>query len=137
MDLNNADIQYNNLCKLILDKGAGKEDRTGTGTISYFGPQMRFDLSEGFPLLTGKKVPFRIMVEELLWFLSGSTNVRDLQEKNVKIWNADYERRLREGYEDDGDLGPIYGRQWRSWPNPGILASNYNEIDQIANVIKS
>jgi len=126
MDLNNVDLQYNNLCKLILEKGVKKEDRTGTGTISYFGHQMRFDLSEGFPLLTGKKVPFRIMAEELLWFLSGSTNVKDLQKRKVKIWDADYARWVREGHPDNGDLGPIYPKQWRN-----VELHEKNEYDQI------
>lgn len=115
--------QYLNLCRHILEKGIKKEDRTGTGTISVFGYQMRFDLSEGFPLLTTKKLHLKSIIHELLWFLRGETNVKYLQENGVRIWN--------EWADENGDLGPVYGKQWRSWPAP-----DGRTIDQIANVIE-
>jgi thymidylate synthase len=124
--------QYLDLCQHILDKGIIKDDRTGTGTISIFGYQMRFDLQEGFPILTTKTVPFRLVAEELLWFLRGSTNVFELQEKKVGIWDADYKRWVNNGHPDNGDLGPIYGKQWRSWD---IGDEWPHSIDQISNVI--
>src|SRR6218665_49824 len=105
----------------ILERGTDKGDRTGTGTRSLFGYQMRFDLSEGFPLLTTKKLHIKSIVYELLWFLRGETNVRWLQERGVKIWDA--------WADENGDLGPVYGSQWRSWPAP-----DGHKIDQIANV---
>ncbi|TAJ14017.1 thymidylate synthase [Marinilabiliaceae bacterium JC017] len=116
--------QYLDLLQRVLDEGVKKEDRTGTGTISVFGHQMRFDLSEGFPLLTTKKLHLKSIIHELLWFLKGSTNVQYLQENGVRIWN--------EWAKEDGELGPIYGYQWRSWPD-------YREgnIDQVAQVIDS
>ena len=116
--------QYLDLLQHVLDKGEKKEDRTGTGTTSVFGHQMRFDLSEGFPLLTTKKLHLKSIIHELLWFLKGSTNVKYLQNNGVRIWN--------EWAKEDGELGPIYGYQWRSWPD-------YKEgnIDQIAQVIDS
>ncbi len=116
--------QYLDLLQHVLDKGEKKEDRTGTGITSVFGHQMRFDLSEGFPLLTTKKLHLKSIIHELLWFLKGSTNVKYLQDNGVRIWN--------EWAKDDGELGPIYGYQWRSWPN-------YKEgnIDQIAQIIDS
>src|SRR5215510_12963148 len=115
---------YLDLMKQVLEHGARKSDRTGTGTLSIFGPQLRFDLGAGFPLLTTKKVHLKSVIHELLWFLRGETNARWLQERGVSIWNewAD---------PDTGDLGPIYGYQWRSWPTPGGRG-----IDQIADVIE-
>lgn len=114
--------QYLSLLETILAKGVRKEDRTGTGTISLFGHQMRFDLSEGFPVLTTKKLHLKSIIHELLWFLKGETNVRYLQENNVRIWN--------EWADENGELGPIYGYQWRSWPT-----ADGRHIDQISNLI--
>jgi thymidylate synthase len=115
--------QYHVLLRHILDHGAKKTDRTGTGTLSVFGYQMRFDLSAGFPLLTTKKLHLRSIIYELLWFLRGETNVKYLHENNVTIWD--------EWAGPDGELGPIYGYQWRSWP-----AAEGRHIDQITNVIE-
>lgn len=115
--------QYHDLLRRILDEGNVKHDRTGTGTKSIFGHQMRFDLSEGFPLLTTKKLHLKSIIYELLWFLRGDTNVRYLQEHGVRIWN--------EWAGPDGDLGPVYGYQWRSWPD-----YDGGHIDQIKEVLR-
>ncbi len=114
---------YEDLLRHVLVHGVAKSDRTGTGTRSVFGHQMRFDLSQGFPLVTTKRVHLRSIVGELLWFLRGDSNVRWLQENGVRIWN--------EWADDDGELGPVYGVQWRSWPTP-----DGGHIDQIARVLE-
>ncbi len=113
---------YLDLLTRILDEGVEKSDRTGTGTISVFGHQTRYDLAEGFPLLTTKKVHTRSVFGELLWFLRGDTNVRWLQERGITIWD--------EWADENGDLGPVYGYQWRSWPTP-----DGRHVDQIARII--
>lgn len=116
--------QYHNLMKEVLEKGVQKSDRTGTGTLSIFGHQMRFNLTEGFPMVTTKKLHLKSIILELLWFLKGSTNNNWLKDRGVSIWN--------EWAGPDGDLGPIYGYQWRSWPAP-----NGQHIDQIAEVVET
>ncbi|HHN67300.1 MAG TPA: thymidylate synthase [Thermopetrobacter sp.] len=115
--------QYLDLMRRILDEGVRKDDRTGTGTLSVFGHQMRFDLGDGFPLLTTKKLHVRSIFHELLWFLRGDTNIRWLNERKVTIWD--------EWADENGDLGPVYGAQWRSWP-----AGDGSTVDQIARVIE-
>jgi thymidylate synthase len=115
--------QYLDLLKHVLDDGAPKNDRTGTGTLSVFGHQMRFDLSEGFPLLTTKKLHVKSIIYELLWFLRGDTNVNYLRDRGVNIWN--------EWADEAGDLGPVYGAQWRSWK-----AADGRTVDQISQVIE-
>ena len=114
---------YHDLLRRILDEGTPKADRTGTGTLSVFGYQMRFDLAAGFPLLTTKKLHTKSIFHELLWFLSGSTNVAYLKEHGVTIWG--------EWADEDGELGPVYGYQWRSWPTPAG-----EHVDQIAQLIR-
>jgi thymidylate synthase len=119
--------QYLNLFEHLLENGSKKEDRTGTGTISSFGYQMRFDLSEGFPCITTKKLHLKSIISELLWFLKGDTNVKYLQDNGVKIWN--------EWADENGDLGHIYGYQWRSWPKPD--GTHLDQITQVINQIKT
>ena len=150
--MNNLDYAYQRLLSDIIDNGVEKKDRTGTGTISVFGRQIRHDMSEGYPLLTTKKMAFKTMVTELLWFLKGDTNIKYLVDNGCNIWNGDAYKayKTKYGYDDidcplsmgefitkiktdnefaeeNGDLGPIYGTQWREW--------NYTDIDQIANLI--
>ncbi|MCB9986876.1 MAG: thymidylate synthase [Rhodospirillales bacterium] len=114
--------QYLDLMRHVLENGAKKEDRTGTGTLSVFGYQMRFDLSKGFPLVTTKKLHLKSIIHELLWFLAGDTNIKYLKDNGVRIWD--------EWADENGDLGPVYGYQWRSWPAPDGA-----HIDQIANLV--
>ena len=116
--------QYLDLLQRIVNEGTRKEDRTGTGTLSVFGHQMRFNLEEGFPLLTTKKLHLKSIIHELLWFLKGDTNVKYLQENGVRIWN--------EWADENGELGPVYGHQWRSWPN-----YNGGHVDQIQDIVNA
>jgi thymidylate synthase len=115
--------QYHALLRRVLNEGVRKEDRTGTGTLSVFGHQMRFNLEDGFPLVTTKKLHLRSIIHELLWFLQGSTNIAYLKANNVRIWD--------EWADENGDLGPVYGYQWRSWPGP-----DGTHVDQIARLIQ-
>ena len=119
--------QYLDLMRHVRENGVFKEDRTGTGTYSCFGYQMRFDLSEGFPLVTTKKLHLRSIIHELLWFLSGDTNIRYLKENGVSIWD--------EWADEDGNLGPVYGSQWRSWPTAG--GRHVDQITQLVEQIKN
>jgi len=116
--------QYLDLMQHVLDTGAQKHDRTGTGTISVFGYQMRFNLQEGFPMVTTKKLHLKSIIHELIWFLSGDTNIKYLKDNNVKIWD--------EWADENGNLGPVYGSQWRSWPTP-----DGRNIDQISKIIET
>ncbi|MBU0488120.1 MAG: thymidylate synthase [Bacteroidetes bacterium] len=118
--------QYHDLMRHVLENGTKKDDRTGTGTVSVFGYQMRFNLQAGFPVLTTKKLHLRSIIHELLWFLKGETNTKYLHEKNVSIWD--------EWADADGNLGPIYGYQWRSWPS---ASGNIDQISQVVNQIKN
>ena len=119
--------QYTDLMKHVLENGTKKEDRTGTGTISVFGYQMRFDLQEGFPIVTTKKLHLRSIIHELLWFLMGDTNIKYLKENKVTIWD--------EWADENGNLGPVYGSQWRSWPTPD--GKHIDQITQLINQIKN
>ena len=121
-----VDLQYGNLLRKIMETGANKEDRTGTGTKSIFGHEMRFNLQEGFPLLTTKKVNLRSIIYELLWFLRGETNIAFLKENNVSIWD--------EWADEHGELGPVYGSQWRKWQ--GADGKIYDQIANVVNMIK-
>jgi thymidylate synthase len=119
--------QYLDLMQHILDNGTKKEDRTGTGTISVFGYQMRFNLQEGFPLVTTKKVHLKSIIHELLWFLKGETNIQYLKDNSVSIWD--------EWADENGELGPVYGSQWRSWPTPD--GGHIDQIQQVVNQLKN
>ncbi|WP_435299840.1 thymidylate synthase [Timonella sp. A28] len=119
--------QYEDLLRHVLENGTLKDDRTGTGTRSVFGHQMRFNLSEGFPLITTKRVHLKSVVGELLWFLRGESNVQWLQENGIRIWN--------EWADENGDLGPVYGVQWRSWPTPD--GAHIDQISQVVDTLKT
>jgi thymidylate synthase len=119
--------QYLDLLSRVLNDGAKRDDRTGTGTLSVFGHQMRFDLSDGFPVLTTKKLHLKSIIHELLWFLSGDTNIRYLTENGVKIWD--------DWADENGELGPVYGRQWRSWQTPG--GAHIDQIQQLVAQLKN
>ena len=119
--------QYHELLSKILDEGAQKGDRTGTGTLSVFGYQMRFDLAKGFPLLTTKKLHLRSIIHELLWFIQGDTNIKYLKENKVRIWD--------EWADENGDLGPVYGKQWRSWATP--TGETIDQLSQVIDQIKN
>ncbi|TCD00375.1 thymidylate synthase [Pedobacter psychroterrae] len=119
--------QYLDLMQHVLDEGTQKHDRTGTGTISVFGYQMRFDLQKGFPMVTTKKLHLKSIIHELIWFLSGDTNIKYLKDNGVKIWD--------EWADENGDLGPVYGSQWRSWPTPD--GGHIDQIEKIINTIKN
>ncbi len=119
--------QYLDLLNHVINNGVDKSDRTGTGTISVFGHQSRYDLSQGFPVLTTKKLHLKSIIHELLWFLTGDTNIKYLQENDVRIWN--------EWADENGELGPVYGYQWRSWPTPDGL--HIDQITQVVNSIKN
>lgn len=119
--------QYLDLMQHVLDHGTQKHDRTGTGTISVFGYQMRFNLQDGFPMVTTKKLHLKSIIHELIWFLSGDTNIKYLKENGVRIWD--------EWADENGDLGPVYGSQWRSWPTPS--GNSIDQITQIINTIKN
>ena len=119
--------QYLDLLQRVLDEGTRKEDRTGTGTISVFGHQMRFDMEAGFPCLTTKKLHLKSIIYELLWFLQGDTNVKYLQDNGVRIWN--------EWADEKGELGPVYGAQWRSWPD--YTGGHIDQITEVVNTIKN
>ena len=119
--------QYLDLLNHVIDTGVEKSDRTGTGTLSVFGHQSRYDLSQGFPVVTTKKLHLKSIIHELLWFLTGDTNIRYLQENGVRIWN--------EWADENGELGPVYGYQWRSWPTPD--GRHIDQITQVVNSIKN
>src|SRR5476649_163989 len=119
--------QYLDLMQKVLDEGTPKADRTGTGTVSIFGHQMRFNLQDGFPLVTTKKCHWRSIIHELLWFLKGETNIAYLRENNVSIWD--------EWADENGDLGPVYGKQWRCWPTPD--GRNIDQLSQVIEQLKS
>ena len=119
--------QYLDLMRHVYERGTHKEDRTGTGTVSVFGHQMRFDLNEGFPVVTTKKLHLRSIIHELLWFLKGDTNIAYLKENGVRIWD--------EWADEQGELGPVYGHQWRSWPKPD--GGTIDQISQVVEMIKT
>lgn len=125
--MTDTNTTYEDALRLILDEGTEKGDRTGTGTLSRFGHQMRFNLQEGFPLMTTKKVHMKSIVHELLWFLKGDSNTKYLTDNGVRIWN--------EWADENGDLGPVYGVQWRSWPTPD--GDHIDQIEQVMNTLKS